>query len=333
MNKLIYIILIFIICSCSKDSLDGSIKAQGSSEVEKQSIQANLPQWLALVQGAEYADCSILAPGSLEAQKEQKKMISDLTPLEVKLKKSGITFRLIPSGTFTMGSKKGEYLEKYVHKATLTKNFYCGKFELTQGQWIKVMGELPTKLNSPSMQRGSDLPVTEVSWDDCQTFLRKLEKYEGMPENSLSLPTEAQWEYSCRAGTTTEYYFGDTITSEVVNYNGEKPFEGSPKSKERGVLVDVGSLPANAFGLHEMHGNVAEWCADFCLVKRAAAQTYVDGIKDPISKIGENRVVRNGGYAGRGKFVRSSERMGLKPNDLSSDIGFRIVLTVKALEK
>ena len=130
------------------------------------------------------------------------------------------------------------------HEVTLTKPFYMGKYEVTQEQWEEVMG------NNPSYTKGAKLPVTKVSWNDCQEFIKKLN---AKTSGGFRLPTEAEWEYACRAGTTTKYSFGDKITPKDANYGDsriDKP-------------VEVGSYKPNAFGLFAMHGNVCEWCKDW----------------------------------------------------------------------
>ena len=133
------------------------------------------------------------------------------------------------------------------HEVTLTKSYYIGKHEVTQEQWEAVMGK------NPSEEKGAKLPVTKVSWDDCQKFIKKLNDNS---KGGYRLPTEAEWEYACRAGTTTAYSFGDKITPKDANYN----------YSDIGKPVAVGSYKPNAFGLYDMHGNVSEWCEDFAVI-------------------------------------------------------------------
>ena len=184
----------------------------------------------------------------------------------------GVTmeFVLILPGSFTMGSDKGQQSdEKPAHKVTLTKPFYLGKFEVTQEQWEKVMG------SNPSNFKGPKLPVEQVSWNDCQSFLAKLqEKSNGQ---KFALPTEAQWEYACRAGSTGDYCFGDGDANlgEYAWYSSNAGNQTHP----------VGGKKPNAWGLYDMHGNVCEWCND-------ASGSYSSGaVSDPMGASSGNRVL------------------------------------------
>jgi formylglycine-generating enzyme required for sulfatase activity len=164
-----------------------------------------------------------------------------------------------PAGTFRMGSleqEEGRDDEETPHKVTLTKGFYIGVYTVTQEEWQSVMG------TNPSFHKGEkDLPVEMVSWDDCQEFLDKLRKKDG---RLYRLPTEAEWEYCCRAGTTTAFHAGDSITSHSqANFNGNLPYGKQKGGLFRRKTTPVGSFPSNAWGLHDMHGNVWQWCADW----------------------------------------------------------------------
>ncbi|HID99667.1 MAG TPA: formylglycine-generating enzyme family protein [Thiotrichaceae bacterium] len=166
----------------------------------------------------------------------------------------------IPGGTFMMGSPKTEegreYWQKGVespqHKVTV-KPFLMGKYPITQAQWIAVMGK------NPSHFKGDNRPVESVSWHDCVEFCKRLFDKTG---KAYRLPSESEWEYACRAGTTTPFYFGETITTDLANYDGNYTYASGPKGVYRSQTTDVGSFPPNAFGLYDMHGNVWEWCAD-----------------------------------------------------------------------
>ena len=224
-------------------------------------------------------------------------------------------------GTFLMGSPEGEEGradDETQHNVTLTQGFYLGKHEMTQEQWEKVMG-----VNS-SDSKGATLPVETVSWDDAIKFCEKLtqmEKTAGrLPEGWVyTLPTEAQWEYACRAGTTTATAFGDTLSSKQANFNGGYPYGGASKGPNLGRTTDVGSYPANAWGFHDMHGNVYEWCSDWY-------GDYPDGsASDPVGpSAGSLRVLRGGGWLHDGLSCRSAYRLGFRPGYRGSNLGFRV---------
>ena len=171
---------------------------------------------------------------------------------------NGITLEMmaIPGGSFVMGSpntEAGRYgTEGPQHTVNVT-SFFMGKYEVTQEQWQAVMG------NNPSHFKGAKLPVENVTWNDAVQFCQKLSQKTG---KNYRLPSEAEWEYACRAGTTTPFYFGETITPDLVNYKGNYPYGAASKGLYRAKTTDVGSFPPNAFGLYDMHGNVFEWCSD-----------------------------------------------------------------------
>jgi len=162
----------------------------------------------------------------------------------------------IPGGTFMMGSPETERgrkdKESPQHQVTVPA-FYAGKYPLTQAQYQAVMG------NNRSEFRGEKLPVETVSWNDAVEFCQKLFEKTGKIYRLLS---EAEWEYACRAGTITPFYFGETITTDLVNYNGYQPYGAAPEGLVRRQTMDVGSFGPNAFGLYDMHGQVGEWCSD-----------------------------------------------------------------------
>ncbi|HAX80135.1 MAG TPA: Sulphatase-modifying factor protein [Cyanobacteria bacterium UBA11372] len=157
----------------------------------------------------------------------------------------------IPGGTFQMGSSEQSY-EQPVHQVTV-KPFFIGKYLITQEQYQAVM------VDNYSDFEGAKLPVENVRWEDAMEFCAELSQKTG---KNYRLPSEAEWEYACRAGTTTPFHFGDTITPDLVNYDGNHPYASAPKGLYREKTTPVGSFPPNAFGLYDMHGNVWEWCSD-----------------------------------------------------------------------
>jgi formylglycine-generating enzyme required for sulfatase activity len=201
---------------------------------------------------------------------------------------------LIPAGRFMMGDQSERL------KVTLTKHFYMGKYEVTQEQWEAVMG------NNPSQTKGAKLPVTNVSWKDCHEFIKKLN---GITKGKYRLPTEAEWEYACRAGTTTVYSVGDSITKADANIG----------DVTAGSIKAVGSYKANGFSLYDMHGNVWEWCEDWM------ADYPVGDVTDPKGPaMGEYRVMRGGSFYLFGSSARSSLRTYVSPSVRDIDGGFRL---------
>src|SRR5262249_47079270 len=143
--------------------------------------------------------------------------------------------------------------DETLHRVTLTQGFHLGVHQVTQAQWQAIMG------NNPSNFTGNDRPVEMVSWNDCVDFCKRLGEKTGM---WFRLPTEAEWEYACRAGTTTPFHFGETISTDQANYDGNYTYGNGTRGVYRKRTKPAGSFPANAWGLHEMHGNVWEWCQD-----------------------------------------------------------------------
>jgi formylglycine-generating enzyme required for sulfatase activity len=271
---------------------------------------------------ARYASLQGLAVGSLEAQERQRQAVQQLgLPVEVKTAKTGIVLRLIPAGTFTMGSASNENQrdsDEVQHQVTLTKGFYCGKFEVTQGRWEQVMGSNPSYFKNA----GKDAPVERVSWDDCQAFLKRLCQIEGVPEGTYRLLTEAEWEYACRAGTQMAFCYGNDLDSSMANFDGDYPYGIARKGTFRQTTVAVGSFRANAWGLHDMHGNVWEWCQDWYA-------RYANGaVADPLGPAsGGNRVFRGGGGGSVGAGCRSAIRNWGAPGLRDGPLGFRLART------
>jgi len=225
-------------------------------------------------------------------------------------------FRWLPPGRFLMGSPATEHAredDEQQHEVELTRGLWLADTACTQALWQAVTG------NNPSGFKGEKRPVEMVSWDDVQTFLAELNRRVlGM---NARLPTEAEWEYGCRAGTPTPFSFGEDIIPEQVNYDGNYPYRGSRKGLYRGETVEVASLPANPWGLYEMHGNVWEWCADWY-------GEYPPGTAvDPAGpETGGRRVLRGGSWISFGRYLRSACRYRLDPGDRYGIIGFRLAL-------
>ena len=226
----------------------------------------------------------------------------------------GMKFVWIKPGNFTMGSPKEEnerFPEETQHKVTLTKGFYMGVYTVTQEQWKEVMG------NNPSFFKGEkNLPVEMVSWDDCQEFIKKLREKD---KKAYRLPTESEWEYACRAGTTTPFHFGETISTDQANYDGEAVYGNGKKGVFRKKTTPVGTFPANAWGLHDMHGNVWEWCQDWY------GEYPQKEVVDPQGpEKGEFRVLRGGSWHGYPQFCRSAFRVWNGPGFRNCGLGCRL---------
>ena len=191
------------------------------------------------------------------------------------------------------------------HEVTLTKQFYMGKYEVTQEQYEAVMGDNPSNL------KGAKLPVTAVSWYDCQEFIKKLN---AKTDGGYRLPSESEWEYACRAGTSTAYSFGDKITPKDANYDDSE----IDSEIDKGKPVATGSYKPNAFGLYDMHGNVWEWCEDW-------HGEYPFAVTDPKGPAtGECRVMRGGSFCDAKLAARSSLQGYYEPTFRTFNLGFRL---------
>jgi formylglycine-generating enzyme required for sulfatase activity len=246
---------------------------------------------------------------------------------------AGIKLCWCPAGQFTMGSP-GNEIERRPDEdqvqVTLSKGFWTGKYEVTQGQWKRIVGKLPGELTAAGGE-GDDLPVYNVNYAEAEGFCHKLtDRARASGELPMDwqfrLPTEAQWEYACRAGTTTATSFGDKLSSKQANFQG-KPYNGAERGPSLKRAAKVGSYPANPWGLHDMHGNVVEWCRDWYYAK-------LPGGKDPdLSSVRGTRN-RDGSYPrsrrGRawtddGWASRSAFRQRFEPERRYDHIGFRVV--------
>ena len=230
----------------------------------------------------------------------------------------------IEPGTFMMGQPDDPYIN-FLHQVTLTQGYWLGKYEVTQAQYESLMEE------NPSFNKGADLPVEKVTWNDAKAFCTKLteiEKAAGrLPEGyEYTLPTEAQWEYACRAGTTTDLNNGKDVTTS---------FEESPEMDEVGwykynsnlKTQSVGQKQPNTWGLYDMHGNVSEWCQDWYGTYPKTPEGLPMSVTDPVGPdTGEDRVIRSGSCSSNVYYCRSFSRDKDYPKGYSYTTGFRVAL-------
>ncbi len=227
--------------------------------------------------------------------------------------------RWIEPGTFLMGSPPREQgrqeREGPQHPVTLNRGYWLADTACTQGLWQAVMGENPSHFKGDA-----ELPVEQVSWNDVQGFLAKLQ---GMLRGcEVTLPTEAEWEHACRAGTITPFSFGEDITTVQVNYNGQYPYADGQPGEYRARTVPVRALPANGWGLYQMHGNVDEWCLD------GYREYGSEAVVDPVGPMEEGapRAVRGGSWDDGAVRARSAYRYRFGPGFRYRLLGFRLCL-------
>jgi formylglycine-generating enzyme required for sulfatase activity len=216
-------------------------------------------------------------------------------------------------------------------EVTLTRGYWMGKYEVTQGQWKRVIGDFPGELTAGE---GNDFPVYTVNFAEAQKFCQKLTEQsrasDDLPEAwEFRLPTEAQWEYACRAGTTTATSLGQRLSSKQANFQG-KPYNGAEEGPSLQRTAPVGSYPANPWGLHDVHGNVFEWCRDWHHARLPGGvdpDLYSAGTTALVSETGSvSRVRRGGCWADEGWPCRSAFRVRFEPERRSDHIGFRIAV-------
>ena len=242
----------------------------------------------------------------------------------------GLEMVAIPGGTFIMGSPESELgnhsNESPQHRVNIAP-FFMGKYPITQAQWRVVAGfpQVTQKLEpNPSLFKGDNLPVEKVSWYDCVEFCERLSKKTG---RLYRLPSEAEWEYACRAGTTTPFHFGDTITPDLANYNGNYTYGAASKGEYRERTTSVGSFQiANNFGLYDMHGNVWEWCAD-SWEDNYNVYRGVGTIDTVESDNNKPRLLRGGSWGNGVTYCRRAVRNWSVPVSRYDAVGFRLVIS------
>jgi formylglycine-generating enzyme required for sulfatase activity len=228
-------------------------------------------------------------------------------------------FRWIPAGEFSMGSLANEaerFTNEDYHEVTLSQGFWLADTACTQAVWQEVTARNPSKFSVSGQH-----PVERVSWNDVQAFINNLNKQ--IPSLNAALPSEAQWEYACRAGSERPFNLGDSINSDTANFNGELPYGDSAKSEYRKQTVAVTHFSENEWGLHQMHGNVWEWCADAW-----QAQLGTRAVTEPltIDGVSSERVLRGGSWFSGGRVCRSAIRLRNTAEFRADFIGFRLSL-------
>jgi sulfatase modifying factor 1 len=277
---------------------------------------------------AAVAVCSLLFLGSTAAQQADR-FVGAKAGQERAV--SGVRLCWCPPGHFRMGSPPDEPERRPGETqvdVTFSKGFWMGKFEVTQGEWKKFVGPFPEPM---PLGQGDDYPVCSVNYKEAEEFCQKLTASAHgageLPETwEFRLPTEAQWEYACRAGTTTATSFGDTLSIKEANFNG-KPYNGAEDGPPLNRAAMVGSYPANAWGLHDMHGNIFEWCRDWYHSKFPGGTDpdLHDVVGDRNGDGSYSRSRRGGAWTGDGWACRSAFRLRYEPERRSDHIGFRVV--------
>ena len=273
-----------------------------------------LLSWLCGICGISWTDFAGMFTGESNLKENMTIMLPGGVPLEL---------AWCPAGIFQMGSPDNEAErdnDELLHKVKISQGFWMGIYPVTQKQYKAVMG------NNPSNYDGFDNhPVENVTWFDAKAFCKKaLEGSENIPGGMVfDLPTEAQWEYACRAGTTTTFHFGDKLNGSQANCDGTRPYGTTQEGPNTDCTCNVGSYAPNAWGLYDMHGNVWEWCNDWY-------GEYTDGFAtDPQGAAnGTQHSERGGSWRNAAKRCRAAIRRKSEPENVYDNLGFRVILTV-----
>ncbi|WP_413174345.1 SUMF1/EgtB/PvdO family nonheme iron enzyme [Anabaena azotica] len=308
---------------------------QQQPKTENQSVSQPKPLAIIQTQSFEFETAQLVSkPGFLGLgttwviQRSNKKVELFLEDLE-----NSIPLELIAisSGNFLMGSAENEVesadRSSPQHQVTI-QPFLLGKYPITQAQWQAVanLPKITIDLHpDPSHFKGDNRPVEKVSWYDAQEFCARLSRKTG---KLYRLPSESEWEYACRAGTTTPFYFGNTLSTDLANYNGEYVYANGSKGVYRKETTNVGIFPANAFGLHDTHGNVWEWCED------GWYNNYIGAPTDGSARLSgtdnhPRRVLRGGSWSYRPVYCRSAYRVNYPAVSRDFNHGFRVACSAK----
>jgi formylglycine-generating enzyme required for sulfatase activity len=273
--------------------------------------------------------CGLFFTGASQSADGQEKAIANSIDMK---------FVLIPAGKFMMGSPVAEperEADELQHEAVITKPFYLGVYEVTQGQYAKIMGKHNPHFNAKN-GGGEDFPVEQVRWKEVIDFCTKLSQLpeEAKAGRTYRLPTEAEWEYACRAGSTTVFHFGDGLSSTQANFNGDYPEGKADKGPYLKKTAKVGSYKPNAWGLYDMHGNVSEFCADWYDPNYYKTSPKEDpkgpdkGVVPTGFADDHFRVVRGGCWHDEARACRAAYRFRLQSSEPYRLVGFRVVCQV-----
>jgi formylglycine-generating enzyme required for sulfatase activity len=238
----------------------------------------------------------------------------------------------IPGGKFMRGSpaeELGHFFDESPQHLVKVPDFYLGRYPVTQAQWKAIASTaiIEQELDpDPSEFKGDNLPVENISWEQAQEFCNRLSRE---TRRSYRLPSEAEWEYACRAGTTTPFYFGETITGKLANYCSEQTYQKEVKVKQRSQTSPVGIFPANAWGLCDMHGNVWEWCEDRWHHNYNGAPK--DGSAWLTGALSTSRVIRGGSWINIPRNCRSAYRNFSDTMDRDANLGLRLAVGASGL--
>lgn len=269
----------------------------------------------------------LTAPFSPEQARQAQQQWADWLDCDVKFTNSiGMTFRIIPPGTFGMGAADNEEKrssdESPQHRVRITRPFLLGGHPITQGEYKRIMNATPSYFDAASSETRWQLPVEQVSFEDALEFLKKLNALPSEPGRRYRLPWEAEWEYACRAGTTTPFWWGSELNGKQANCDGSNPYGTSTKGPYLQRTTPVGSYAANPFGLFDMGGNVWQWCGDWY---GARYYEFSPAIDPTGPTAGSSRVLRGGSWYNSAVGCRSAYRSYGGPASRNKYNGFRVL--------
>jgi formylglycine-generating enzyme required for sulfatase activity len=303
------------------------------AQTQPRPVPAPAPSAPAASTAKDSSRLQLFATSTCQLRQEGGRWSVDRLPLQVECYQQDLgegvvlTMVTIPAGSFWMGSPKREAEraenEGPQHEVTLGA-YFMAQTPITQAQWRAVAGwqKLDRDLDpDPSNFKGANRPVEMVNWFDALEFCRRLSQRTGQ---RYGLPSEAQWEYACRAGSTTPFHFGATLTPDLANYNGNFVYGKGLKGTNREQTTEVASFPANGWGLHDMHGNVWEWCEDHWHDSFNFAPGNDQPWLIPAAADDEPRLLRGGSWLNRPEHCRSAFRNRNQPFNTLINVGFRV---------